>query len=188
MEKGESSFNEMQSVKRDFFAMRNGVIADTLRRSGSPFKIIFGLNLPQLSEIVQRTPHRRDLAERLWANSTTRESKLMAPMLIGRDEFTIEDARRWIADVVAEEVADVVCLKLLKHLPFASDFANELAASDDRLARYTGLRLKFNILNNDVRDALRYAENALASESDQRCKNLAMQLKDECLWLLEDEL
>ena len=35
--------NEMQIVKRHFFAMRNGIIADTLRRAGSPYHIIFGL-------------------------------------------------------------------------------------------------------------------------------------------------
>ena len=65
MEATETSFNDMQTVKRAFFAMRNGVIADTLRRAGSPFKIIFGLNLPQISEIAARTPHTAGLAERL---------------------------------------------------------------------------------------------------------------------------
>ena len=187
MDTGESSFNDMQSVKRNFFAMRNGVIADTLRRSGSPFKIIFGLNLPQISEIALRSPHGRDLAERLWANATTRESMLIAPMLVERDEFTIEDARRWIADIPAEEVADVLCLKLLKYLPFASELADELAESDQAMNRYMGLRLKFNILNSDLKGALRYAEKVLNSDTDQRCKILATRLKDECLWLLEDE-
>ena len=47
-----SDFNPLQNIKRRFFALRNGVIADTLRRAGSPFKIIFGLNLPQLAEIA----------------------------------------------------------------------------------------------------------------------------------------
>lgn len=187
MDTGESSFNDMQSVKRNFFAMRNGVIADTLRRSGSPFKIIFGLNLPQISEIALRSPHGRDLAERLWANATTRESMLIAPMLVEGEEFTVDDARRWIAEIPAEEVADVLCLKLLKKLPFASELADELAASDNAMSRYTGLRLKFNILNSDVKDALRYAESVLSVETDQRCRILATQLKDECLWLLEDE-
>lgn len=187
MDTVETSFNDMQSVKRNFFAMRNGVIADTLRRSGSPFKIIFGLNLPQISEIALRSPHSRDLAERLWANATTRESMLIAPMLIDREEFTVDDARRWIAEIPAEEVADVLCLKLLKYLPFASELADEIADSDDRMSRYTGLRLKFNILNADVKDALRYAEKALGGETDQRCRILATQLKDECIWLLEEE-
>ncbi|MDE5567497.1 MAG: hypothetical protein K2J12_03550 [Muribaculaceae bacterium] len=187
MDKGETSFSDMQTVKRNFFAMRNGVIADTLRRSGSPFRIIFGLNLPQISEIALKSPHSREMAESLWANKTTRESMLIAPMLVKQEDFTIDDARRWIADIPAEEVADVLCLKLLKHLGYAASLADELAGSSDRMARYTGLRLKFNLLNIDVRDALRYAEKALSSETDKRCITLAAQLKDECLWMLEEE-
>ena len=186
MDKGETSFNDMQTVKRNFFAMRNGVIADTLRRSGSPFRIIFGLNLPQISEIALRSPHGREMAERLWANSTTRESMLIAPMLVERDNFAIEDARRWIAEIPAEEVSDVLCLKLLKHMPYAPALADELAESAERMSRYTGLRLKFNLLNDDPSDAMRYAEKMLTIETDDRCRTLASQLRDECLWLLEE--
>ena len=71
----------MQTVKREFFAMRNGIIADTYRKAGTVFKIVFGLNLPQLVEIAGRTPHSRELAEALWANTTTRESMLLARCL-----------------------------------------------------------------------------------------------------------
>ena len=58
-------YNDMQLVKRRFFAMRNGIIADTLRSAGSPFKIIFGLNLPQIIDIASQTPHTIELAEQL---------------------------------------------------------------------------------------------------------------------------
>ena len=92
METTETSFNEMQTVKRHFFAMRNGIIADTLRRAGSPFKIIFGLNLPQLMDIAESTPHSAELATRLWNNSSTRESMLLAPMIYPRDKFDADTA------------------------------------------------------------------------------------------------
>ena len=95
----------MQTVKRRFFAMRNGVIADTLRSAGLPYKIIFGLNLPQIVEIAGDVPHKRELAEALWANNTTRESMLMAPMLIDPSSFSMEDARRWLDTVPTAEVA-----------------------------------------------------------------------------------
>lgn len=112
---------------------------------------------------------------------------LIAPMLVEPGDFTIEDARRWIAEIPSEEVADVLCLKLLKHTPFASALADELAGSGKSMARYTGLRLKFNILNTDVRDALCYAEQLLAEETDSRCIALANQLREECLWLLDED-
>ncbi len=39
-------------IKQRLYAMRNGVIADSLRNAGSPYRSIFGLNLPQLTEIA----------------------------------------------------------------------------------------------------------------------------------------
>ena len=33
----------IRQIKSDFFALRNGVIADKLRSAGCPYKIIFGL-------------------------------------------------------------------------------------------------------------------------------------------------
>lgn len=61
-----SDFSRLQHVKRRFFAMRNGVIADTYRRAGSPFRIIFGLNLPQITEIAAEFAPDSELAAELW--------------------------------------------------------------------------------------------------------------------------
>lgn len=145
MNEEESRFNPMQTVKRRLFAMRNGVIADTLRRAGSPFSIIFGVNLPQLVEIANETGKNEELAEKLWANSTTRESMLIAPMLMPYETFTIDDARRWIESVPAYEVADLLCHRLLRHEPYALDLALGLIAETDDMRHYTGLRLMCNI-------------------------------------------
>lgn len=186
MEKVETSFNDMQKVKRDFFAMRNGVIADALRRGGSPFRIIFGLNLPQISEIAAKWVPDTPLAERLWANTTTRESMLLAPMIVDRDRFTIDDARRWIATIPAHEVADVICLKLLKNVSFATELAVELAESEYPMARYTAVRLMFNLVQRDPRNALVFAEQMIAAETDNACLNVARQLQEECEFLLEE--
>lgn len=50
---GDTTFNKMQLLKRRFFAMRNGAVADSLRRQGADYRIIFGLNLPQLVDIAR---------------------------------------------------------------------------------------------------------------------------------------
>lgn len=184
MQKTETSFNDMQTVKRRFFAMRNGVIADTLRRAGSLFSIIFGLNLPQIAEIAAETPRSRELAERLWANDTTRESMLIAPMLVDVDNFTIDDARRWIVSIKATEIADVLCLKLLRRTPYAFDLADSLKLSNERLVRYTGLRLAMNLVASDPRRALDYAHDAESSESDPANLFLLRQIIDEAQYHL----
>ncbi len=133
----------MQLLKRRMFAMRNGVVADALRRGGSKFSIIFGVNLPQLAEIAREFGPDMSFAERVWANSTTRESMLIAPMLMPRDSMTREMAERWIAESPEREVTDVLCLKLLRYMPYALELAQDLIAGDSR--RYAGLRLMCNL-------------------------------------------
>lgn len=181
----ETSFNEMQTLKRRFFAMRNGVIADVLRRAGSPHRIIFGLNLPQIAEIAATFPKSKDLAERLWANSTTRESMLIAPMLVDNRMFDESDARRWIATAPSHEVVDVLCLKLLRNCDFAPDLAESMRLSDRELDRYAGLRLMFNLVAAHTGRARSYAEAVLNSETSESLRVIASSLLEECKWLSE---
>lgn len=63
-----TEFSKMQRLKRRFFAMRNGITADALRRVGQPFRVIFGLNMPQLREIAGEFGPDEELARELWAN------------------------------------------------------------------------------------------------------------------------
>ncbi len=173
-------YNDMQTVKRHFFAMRNGVIADTLRRAGSPFRIIFGLNLPQIVEIASSTPHNAELAEALWANTTTRESMLLAPMLYPRESFSIEDAHRWISTIPATEVSDILCHRLLRHMPYAKEVAEDLISKPEasETDTYTALRLAFNLASTDPAWA-----NGIAEKGGNH--PLAKALAEECKFLLE---
>lgn len=174
----------MQTVKRHFFAMRNGIIADTLRRGGSPFRIIFGLNLPQLVEIAASTPHSAALARRLWENSSTRESMLLAPMIFPQEEFDIDTAIAWAAQIPSPEVADILCHRLLRHLPYSIDLAGTLCTSDDEMKRYTGLRLLFNLVGKYPDEALKYAERELATPPSLT-RQIASQLAEEARFYLD---
>lgn len=136
-------YNDMQMIKRRMFAMRNGIVADALRKGRSKFQIIFGVNLPQLVEIARDFGHNKELAEKLWANRTTRESMLIAPMLMPPAEFCIEDAKRWISEAPEAEIVDVLCLKLLRSQPYALPLAESLI--EDGAYRYAGLRLMCNL-------------------------------------------
>ena len=42
-DKDDPDFGDMQNVKRRMFALRNGVVAEALRRGGCPYRIVFGL-------------------------------------------------------------------------------------------------------------------------------------------------
>ncbi|MDE6301353.1 MAG: DNA alkylation repair protein [Muribaculaceae bacterium] len=149
----ETGFNRMQTLKRRMFAMRNGVVADALRQAGCPRRIIFGLNLPQLTEIASEFGPDAQLALELFRDVNVRESQLLAPMLMPREAVTDEAAAKLAEGVAWAEEADILCNKLLRWLPGAPDLATRLCASENRLKRYTGLRLMaaMTCVNQDER-------------------------------------
>lgn len=132
----------LQAIKHRFYAMRNGIVADTLRRAGAEYRVIFGVNLPQLKEIASDIGYDVGLARELWANVSTRESVLLAPMIMPAEEFTIDEARRWVASAPSVEAVDVLCLRLLGRMPFAAQIADECLVSDSRLMQYAAMRLR----------------------------------------------
>lgn len=152
-------FNAMQRVKRRFFAMRNGALAAQMDRGGKRYRINFGLNLPQLSDIARDfkpggvdadgLPDGLDMAafaRRLRDNVSTRESMLIAPMLFPVEMLTLEEGAAWLTPEATPEVADVLCLKLLRNFAEADKLVDLLACSGEDLKRYCGLRLMLNLL------------------------------------------
>lgn len=158
--------------------MRNGVIADALRRGGSPFKIIFGVNIPQLVEIAADEGPDIELARKLWDNSSTRESMLLAPMLIDAAAFTPDEARRWIASVTAPEIADNLVHKLLRHMGCGYELAVEAARSDNDMQRYVAMRLLWHYLQVHP-DLVRALAEAEISRDCRLTRQVAVQIVDE---------
>ena len=101
----------IRQIKSDFFALRNGVIADKLRSAGCPYKIIFGLTVPQIESVAAKHEPSAGLAETLWANDSTRESRLMATMVFPVSEFSVDKAKKWIADADTVELVDMLCFR-----------------------------------------------------------------------------
>lgn len=163
--------------------MRNGVIADTYRKAGSPHHIIFGLVLPQLVEIASEFGHDPELARQLWANSSTRESMLLAPMLLRPEDMTLSSALEMIRQSPSAETVDILCHRLLRHTPFSLDIA--VQASDTSLSplcRYASLRLLWHKLSTDAATVRAIAEKELgAGEALTRLP--ATQILDELNYL-----
>lgn len=142
-----AEFNQIQEIKRRFFAMRNGIVADTMRKGGLGYKMVFGLNLPQIVEIAQALEPSRELAEQLWADSRTRESMLLATMIYPREELTRARAVGMLRESPTTEVTDILCHRLLRHEPYALDIAMEAASSTDDMERYGAFRLMNNLVH-----------------------------------------
>ena len=136
----------MQALRQSFFAYRNGVVAESLRRGGDPHKFIMGCQLADLLQITANTPPNAALAQALWDDRDHRECRLAATMLYPISEISADAALQWAKDVQCIEEADVLCHRLLRKIPNAETLWRELIASDHVLQQYTALRLLLNLL------------------------------------------
>lgn len=173
-----TEFNKMQTVKRKFFALRNGAVADTLRKGGADYRVIFGLLLPQIVEIARETGYDEELAAKLWANVTTRESLLLAPMLIDAETVSVERGKKMALEASTAEVADVLCHRLLRKIPDAFRLATELAEEQGSMGRYCAMRILWPFVYSDPERVKPLAENELA-RNDSFTVQPARQILDE---------
>lgn len=128
----------LQGIKRQFMAYRNGIVSDTLRRAGMDcYKVIFGLNVPQLAHIAGTLRQSTELADALWADSGVRESRLLAVYIFPPKEVSEEKAFRLMAETQTQEEADMLAFRLLRRLPFLDSLkAKATGYAATALARY----------------------------------------------------
>ena len=107
--------------------------------------------LSQLSQDSQQSQPSQDsffahLSRALWTDRDHRECRMAATMLYPPNEFSQETALEWARGVETSEIADVLCHRLLRKLPFALELADQLLADETPLVRYTAFRLLLNLL------------------------------------------
>lgn len=174
---------ELKDVKQQFFAYRNGMLADRLREAGDGHSVIFGLNLPQIVDIAKQIGADRELSEQLWANDTTRESRLIAPMIYPVAEFSKETAKNWIDAVENTEVADVLCHRLLKYTAYAETLCSEYSEKDNDLLRYLAYRLALNLLVIDKVNDMATLRQLAEKEKMRNCRltqQVVLSILEEC--------
>lgn len=137
----------LQDIKKRFMAYRNGIVADTLRKAGMPYDIIFGLNVPQLGEIARGIMADREvLAEGLWADSKVRESRLLSCWLFDPAPMPRIRAEQLMDSVQTREEADILAFRLLRYLPYADELARAPLAPDaSDLRKYVSEALRRNL-------------------------------------------
>lgn len=124
----------IQEIKKEFFAYRNGIVADVYRKAGAPYSVIFGLQLPQLSAIAsgardkgQGTEKISELSRELWADKSCRESRLLACYLFDPQAVSVEQAAELARDCQTQEEADMLAFRLLSRMPDAEKLLKEIA-------------------------------------------------------------
>jgi len=135
-----------KQIRKEFFAYRNGIIADQLKAAGDPHTMIMGCQLADVIAITNQYEKSAELAQALWNDKNHRECRMAATMLYPVEEFSLETALAWCKSVESVEIADVLCHRLLRHLDYAPQLWEQLRDSKLPLVKYTAWRLALNLL------------------------------------------
>lgn len=134
-------------IRRRFFAMRNGIVADALRKAGDPHKMIFGLQLPQLREIAEATGRdNHDLGLYLWKeDSGSREARLLACWIIPAGSLSQAEWESMAESVCTREEADMLAFRILRYKEDTGTILRFCDASERSETRYLAQALRRNL-------------------------------------------
>lgn len=104
----------ISEIKRYFFAHRNGITADVLRKAGSPFLTIFGVEVPAISRLARKIGTDAGLGWKLWEDSEVRESRMLAPWLFDPETLMIDEIMQLASSVRCSEDANMLAFRILK--------------------------------------------------------------------------
>ena len=177
--------DNVRETRKEFFAFRNGIVADKLRRAGDPHSVIMGCLLVDIQAIAQRQREAIGnnealvaLAQELWSDTNSRECRLAAPMLFPAEEMSLEEALQWCQGVETVEIADNLCHKLLRHLNSSNALFRQLIADERPLVKYTGYRLMLNLLMLGKLQPTEQLQIIVNNEAEQTQSPLSSLLKD----------
>ncbi len=134
-------------IKQQYRFYMNGVTAQSLREKGSPYKVVWGISQEHLRELADDVRKEcpadelRTIAEQLW-QSDTRESQLLATLLMPANDISLDQARGWVNSLRTQELAEWLAFNLLQHTTFAAQIAYEAVSTTTPLQQILG----YNIL------------------------------------------
>ena len=154
---------QIKEIKKQFRLFMNGVVSQSMREKGLEYKINFGIELPRLKEIAAKFEKNHDVAQALWKENI-RECKILAGLLQPVETFYPEIADIWVEDMHYSEIADLTCMNLFQHLPYASEKAFQWIADEGEYFQYCGYMMLARLLmqGNEMNER---AENELIDQA-----------------------
>ena len=135
----------IREIKKQFRLFMNGIVSQSMRDKGLDYKLNFGIELPRLKEIAAKFEKNHQVAQALWKENI-RECKILAGLLQPVDTFYPEIADIWVEDMRYPEIAELTCMNLFQHLPYASEKAFEWMADEREYFQFCGYMLMTRLL------------------------------------------
>jgi len=120
--------------------LRNGDIADAMKRTGAEYKMNWGVSLVILRQIAKEFQPDHVLALKLW-NKQWRETMILATLLDEPQKVTEEQMDFWTKSFENNETAEIASTHLWVKSKFAFAKALEWCRGKKHLVRFTGIHL-----------------------------------------------
>lgn len=130
-----------KEIRQSFRLLMNGVTSQSMREKGVDYRINWGASLPHLREMAAEYKPNKELAITLWKDNV-RECKIIATLLMPRDQFDEELAMQWIDQTKTQEIAEIATMNIYQYLPYAYNMALSLIGSKEDIKQIHG----YNIL------------------------------------------
>lgn len=128
---------QLRDIKTQLRLSMNGVVSQSMREKGLNYKLNFGVELPRIKTIAARYEKNHDLAQALWKENI-RECKILAGMLQPVDTFYPEIADIWVEGMPNIEIAELTCMNLFQHLPYAPAQSFHWIAAEEEMTQVCG--------------------------------------------------
>ena len=109
---------KIKNIKTQLRLAMNGAVSQSMREKGLVYKLNFGIELPRIKDIASGYEKSHTLAQALWKEDI-RECKILAGLLQPVESFQPEIADIWVEDIRNIEIAELTCMNLFQHLPYA---------------------------------------------------------------------
>lgn len=152
---------EMQEIKREIVLSMNGIVAESLEKQGLNYKRNYGVVVSRLCEIARKHTANAPLAEALWL-SGEREFMLLACMLQPKEEYSIDDAKKWLKNVSNAELAEQLSFRLLSRVSFANEVVSYAFQQEDMWQKLVALYILPRIVHQlDIASSQAYLHEIL---------------------------
>ena len=128
---------QLKEIKTQLRLSMNGAVSQSMREKGLVYKLNFGVELPRIKSIASAYGKDHALAQALWKEDI-RECKILSGLLQPVDSFLPEIADIWVENIRNIEIAELTCMNLFQHLPYAPAKSFHWIAAEDEYTQVCG--------------------------------------------------
>ena len=128
---------QLKEIKTQHRLSKNGAKSQSMRKKGLVYKLNFGGELPRIKSIAAAYEKDHALAQALWKEDI-RECKILAGLLQQVDSFLPEIADIWVENIRNIEIAELTCMNLFQHLPYAPAKSFHWIAAEEEYTQVCG--------------------------------------------------